>query len=678
MVDPIQATGHKQSNYDRLTGEWRCDGARLGSPCNNGPDAKGRCPYVSTGKRHPCQPEKNASGYHCKRSSELGGPCQQGPGDSGECGICLPACRPLMGYRRQRRLWFIRMMALAIAFLGIVLGATQVQSWMQDDSAISPQHRFTSGCETCHTLTGDQFSQWVVSGAYNLLSHPSAETYPCTQCHEFSGPPMQAHNLDALQIAKLQQRINPDLGPKPSQQIACHQCHKEHKTPANLDADLDNQQCQSCHQKTFTSFDKSHPEFTRFPEPKQQRPLFDHSKHFSRFRQSKYQSTRPADCASCHMTNQTGTMVMPLFENTCSNCHLVKDILNVGGNKTSAVSWLTVPRIDASQLSIGLWPNCKTSGSKSIKSLSPITLSLLNADPETQAAVLLLRNKKTRFDKIKTASDDEREALTLLAWSFKQLLHDLNSGKDIRWAHQNANLSKQQKTVIAKSTAINSDMLALFTQQFFTDIADTVGKNIRNTEGQCIDRSAVKRLKKQWSKTKTNTLQGWYIQFNAKTMELGYRTQQHKDAVQQTLMNQYWHDPITFSWLNDKKKSINCQKCHSKNSTGNAWVWKQEPTSFSTLFSHMPHLTLGLDCNDCHQLTEAEQVKETEAKYIQEETIELSDFRRMDKNQCQECHHAEGRSDQCSSCHQYHSETILHTRNFESWDAMVKEGPSKP
>jgi len=663
MVDRIQLTGHKQSSYDRKTGEWQCDGARLGSPCENGPEKNGNCPHAKKGQRHACKPQGRDGEYKCNRASEYGGPCLKGPDEYGSCSISYPPCRPLAGNKNKRRKWSSWMVVLGTAFLAILLGSQQMKTWMKPGN-ISFQHRFSDGCDTCHINSGETFSEWWIIGNKNIWSPQPAQSYSCTNCHEFDGPAMQAHNNNSEQIQKIQHRLNPELASKNTDKIACHQCHKEHKGALGIQAKLDNKQCQNCHQQSYSGFDKSHPEFTNFPKPKQQRPLFDHAKHIKRFKQEKYQSTRPQDCSSCHMQNSTGVVAMPKFDSACANCHLQKDILNVGGKQASAVSWLTVPKLDAKKLAIGLWPNCRVRGLNTVESLSPITLSLLQADPKAQKAITLLKKNKTRFDKIRKASEEEIAAMTQLAWSFKQLLWDLQSGKAIRWENHKKDLTKQQKDLLIRTTNINSDMLSLFIQQFFTDLDATIGANIKTAQGACMGRLELRKLKKQWGKKDINSVQGWYIQYNQKTLELGYRTQQHKDFVQQTLMDQYWLNPENFAWLKEKKKSINCQKCHVENEDETAWVWQQDAVALSTRFSHKPHLILGVSCKKCHQLS-SDKNKQTNL-------INYSDFATMKKQTCQTCHKSGGRSDQCSSCHSYHSDALIHEKKNVNWNKFIE------
>jgi len=679
VVEQIQKRGHKQSQYDLQISEWRCDGARLGAPCDKGPLKNGNCPHAKKGTRHPCKPSQANGKNQCTRSEQQGGVCEKGPDEFGNCGITYPACRPRVSNTRKRRQITRVMIVLAVSFLAIVLGSDHMKTWMQTDN-ISLQHRFSNNCEACHSNSGNSFSDWWIIGNKNLWSQEPANEYPCTQCHQFTGPEMTAHNLEKAQITVIQKHINPTLPHQDNDKIACHQCHQEHQGPNGITAKLNNKQCQSCHQKKYSGIDESHPEFTQFPVVKKSRPLFDHDKHFKRFQKNKYKTTRPEECSSCHMQDAIGNIQMPIFEEACADCHLQKDILDIGGKQASAVSWLSVPRMDAEKLSIGLWPNCRSSGLKTIDTLSPITLSLLNTNPLAKIAIQLLKDNNTRFDKIEQAAPDEILAMTTLAWAFKKLLWDLNNGEKIKWQSEPTKLSKLEKTFYTQAISINSDMLKSFTQQFFPDLANTVGETNTNVDGVCMDKKQISQLKKQWGKRKLNGIQGWYIQFNLKTMELGYRTQQHKDLIQKSLMDQYWNDSETFKWLVEKKKSINCQKCHRQNNEANAWQWKQSDSKFSTQFRHKPHVVLGVDCSNCHQLSHVAKDSKIMKKTPDWQLTNHSDFLKIKKDNCQSCHKQNGRTQQCSSCHKYHGKSKMLHRNFESWQqsSVLTKSKVKP
>jgi hypothetical protein len=659
MVDKIQNTDHKKSQYDRLTGEWRCDGTRYGSACSQGPSSSGQCPHAKAGIRSLCEPKKNGGKFYCQRSDEAGGPCVNGPDEMGNCGTQLPPCRPKIGNLNRRKQWSKRMVVIGIAFLALILGSKHIMAWVQSDN-LSLYHRNVSECSNCHEGIDNSFSTWWMQGNYHLWANEPAKSYSCTDCHQFNGPPMKAHNLDKQSLFAIQQSIHESVNEASFEKnIACHQCHNEHQGAYGVDAILDNQQCQSCHSKQFSGFDKTHPEFHHFPESKSQRPQFDHKKHFRRFSQKKYKSSSPENCQSCHLPDMADEVVLPSFETACKDCHLEKDILNIGGKQTTAISWLSVPRFDAEALTIGQWPNCKTIGSYSIDDMSPITLSYLEQDPEVKTAIEILSRSSIRFDKSEKATDEELAAMTTLAWGFKKLLSDLKSNKDIHW-HEDRAKSTNIKEKISK---INSDLLTVFIQEMFPSLEEELKNKESLPPGQCMSKDNLSSLRKKWGKPKINSMQGWYIQVNNKTMELGYRTQQHMDLIQQNIMDQYWMKPELFQWLTEKKKSLNCQKCHTANETNDGWIWKQEPIQFTTNFYHKPHLISASSCQDCHRINDTEKQDGSGVKEFHFQ----SDFLSLSKSDCQSCHNNQGSTDQCTDCHSYHKESIMLDNYEQTW-----------
>ncbi len=302
-----------RSAYERPDSGHVCGrGAEWGTPCWHGPNHDGSC-----GGEAECTPYDNKGRWECRRVQAAGGPCENGPGPDGSCGCSHPPCVPRRTLRHIR--WRISLIALglvvaALAALTHLAGdadsfAQIVRNGALDAGELTDAHAgFTGarGCKVCHSAHNAQPLAWLAS-AFSANDMAKA----CLDCHTFGGPVGAPHN----EIFAANKRVR---------KTECAMCHTEHKGhDANISG-LSNEQCATCHEKSFSDFVRGHPKFSdRFPHFRRASIKFDHVSHQEKHYQDKNVAKyAPASCTSCHRTEMAGRAVAPLgFEKACAKCH---------------------------------------------------------------------------------------------------------------------------------------------------------------------------------------------------------------------------------------------------------------------------------------------------------------------------------------------------------------------
>ena len=167
------------------------------------------------------------------------------------------------------------------------------------------------GCKTCHDAHDAKPTGWIqaVFGKNDLSAQ-------CVDCHKFGGPADRPHNA----VFTAATASNDKMGKK----TECTMCHTEHK---GVDADistLDNKQCAACHKKSFSTFDRGHPKFSKqFPHFRRTSIRFNHASHLNKnFLKPEVKDKAPASCTTCHQASSAQRSVEPLgFEASCAGCH---------------------------------------------------------------------------------------------------------------------------------------------------------------------------------------------------------------------------------------------------------------------------------------------------------------------------------------------------------------------
>jgi predicted CXXCH cytochrome family protein len=311
---------HDISTYERPTGPFRCGrAASWGKPCWQGPDLGGHCQGASE-----CSPILKGQRYECRRPTRAGGPCQAGPLPDGMCPHGQPPCQPRATLRSLRKRFSI--IALVIVIASIALGTTVIRpaSSGASTAAIDPgplsraHSEFTrkTGCVSCHAAHDTEKGNW-----FAWLVNDSDVSSSCTNCHAFSGPATNAHNMAQV----------PDGVP----QVGCGTCHTEHQGADVNISTVANVTCSNCHQKQVTNFEHNHPAFdARYPSALPDRVRFDHARHLTDYfvtpkwlkgegRDADFAAQARDRCTACHKVDgATRRRVQPAaFEKICAGCH---------------------------------------------------------------------------------------------------------------------------------------------------------------------------------------------------------------------------------------------------------------------------------------------------------------------------------------------------------------------
>ena len=255
----------------------------------------------------------------------------QRPVDNGETPVLVKAA-----LRKQRGMFTFAMTALTVGFLLIGLNSPWSNEFIAPGPLSSPHAQIlgdmgSDRCAACHQQADASFSQWAMSMVGASSANVPADHHQsqlCMKCHEKNFAldlALNPHNIPTEELNALTTNgsssafaIKSGLGLNHGNQIACNACHREHHGDVSLSR-LTDQQCQSCHQQTFHSFETDHPEFTKWPLQRRQNIAFDHGTHF----QKHFPANKTAfACNQCHTADLTGNVQQTTpFEQSCGACH---------------------------------------------------------------------------------------------------------------------------------------------------------------------------------------------------------------------------------------------------------------------------------------------------------------------------------------------------------------------
>ena len=307
--------GHDATAYERPDQPYVCGRSSLWrKSCWQGPGLDGQC-----GGAFECIPVRSGDRWECRRPRQAGGRCSQGPLPNGSCAHRHAPCAPVSSLRRLRgRVSLFAVLALVVV---LILGPdptdrTLVNPAALDAGPLSSVHAGFAreqGCSACHASHSSDAWGWF-SAAFRH-NDPSVR---CADCHGFSGPAMRPHNT--------QHPKRSDLG-----DMSCVRCHAEHRGAGMKIARVPDRVCANCHEKSFSSFRVSHPQFAaRYPYTRPGNIDFDHSKHVNQYfsepkyakRSPKFAAAARTQCTLCHEVESATREVRPKrFAEICASCH---------------------------------------------------------------------------------------------------------------------------------------------------------------------------------------------------------------------------------------------------------------------------------------------------------------------------------------------------------------------
>jgi Cytochrome c554 and c-prime len=371
-----------------------------------------------------------------------GQPCPSGPTGRGEC--IHRDCKP------TRRLFSVRRhIQFAIVASGLfIYVALLVSNYRQDAFAPGPlslahaqilqNSKNTERCAACHTAGQLNSLAWF-SSPHPMTDSGKSQSQLCAECHIRDMPELSINNPHDLAIEKLRRESKPNavtssMGTKlvstarvdlAIHDLACSDCHQEHRgSTAELQA-ITSQRCQSCHQSQFASFTKGHPEFKNYPYGRENRILFSHGSH-----QADHFPKKNAtfECRNCHVDQQdtgvVGNIMRSLpFEQACASCHQqpLQNALSDG------IVFFQVPSFDRKKLEdagveLGLWPEDASQGFDG--KIPPLMRLLLEKDDSLRDALGLIP-PETDFSKLDLAKPETIQAIGKIAEGVRKLLKEI-------------------------------------------------------------------------------------------------------------------------------------------------------------------------------------------------------------------------------------------------------------
>jgi len=432
MTKRLQHFGFQKSPYERPSAKWICGNADAGHSCRLGPSGSGRCQAAQE-----CEPLRSADAWTCTRPQSLGGPCGEGPGVDGRCGRAAIPCKPRRTLRSLRGRVTRWVSAATLGALALSLGSVVGLDIFYPGPTIRG-HAEVGDCVNCHAAFDSRSEHWLLAAF--RPNDPVADSKKCLACHDKGRDALYPHSLAVAKLAEQTKAVRqqPQSTRSPfllsiSEQLferaeetmaalACATCHKDHKGEIFNPTMVSNQRCQSCHKVKFTSLGQGHPAFGDYPYTRRSRLAFDHNKHFRKnFSDAKIDEP-PKSCATCHLTDPSGSfMLAKPFEQTCVACH-GKDIEGEGVAGPKGIAVFSIPGLDTDTLAergldIGEWPQLALADA-----LTPFTRILLAAEP--RIAVDLDRIAGLDLQDLTKSTDGELAAVQRVAWAIKELLFD--------------------------------------------------------------------------------------------------------------------------------------------------------------------------------------------------------------------------------------------------------------
>ncbi len=341
-----------------------------------------------------------------------------------------PEDKRLFALYRKLVLWTLLVLGGLILW---VLSGDQRNAFIQPGT-LTASHAGIKQCDACHSAANLGIKGWLNSALSDSTQH---DTKLCLNCHELGEFPEFAHSVSPEVVTSITESKNLSnsgqtllvkgakrLGwaPQSGARLECKSCHQEHSGNHQLITANSADHCQSCHSQSFVSFEDGHPEFSQYPFRQRTAINFDHVSHINKHFDEQQ---APTSCLTCHQTRNQGNEMSTLgFEQTCSSCHS-EDIR--GDKRATATGFdvLRVPGLDTDtlrerQIFIGEWPKHADDG------LSPLMELLLQSDSH-YATVRPVLGTLDLMD-LRTASDEQLNAVATLAWCVKMLLQNIIDG----------------------------------------------------------------------------------------------------------------------------------------------------------------------------------------------------------------------------------------------------------
>ncbi len=690
-------------NFFNKQQKWVCGRAEIGKSCRSGSDHQGDCH-----SEYECQPLQKEDRWYCASPT----PCAQGALPDGGCSKKLGFCLPQLSQKAKIsriNLW------LFIAFISIFLFIIAAKAYSPGE--LSSNHSFLeSECQSCHS-SGGLKSINILLQALQPFQH-NTENALCVDCHQFGEQAGLAHNLSHSHLQALTEKVTQQplnstllmatlaqsgLDDQSEKNISCISCHHEHQgTQHDLTA-INDKNCQSCHQQTFTEF-KDHPEFSEYPYADKTQINFNHPEHIAK-NFADEAAVQPENCNDCHQPDNKGELMLSKgFDQSCRACHL-KQIQgdSQAGSKGIAVFSLMgmdIETLKAKGFVTGSWPEDADS------ELSVFMRLLLSNDPKAVKALNILEKMDT-LD-LRKASNIQLQAATDLIWSIKTLLATLQSQghnalkqsleKSLANSLSSTKFSAlvsllppalfnealkywfpllnqelklyQQNDLIALKQLLNAPVIAEIKHIIPSAITETIEDDLLADDGllggddldslmadddddllsldeeDSFDEPQESSVKLTTSAEEWVKSGGWYQSYDS----LYYRPSVHEDPFLKG-----WLDlsashadknlQAIFKTISKPQAPGMCLKCHTlTDDKAINWTAKRPDKNHQpfTRYAHDRHLAMAgiKNCATCHQFSQTSEKSQS--------------FKSIEKQQCSSCHAEQKASESCTTCHNYH------------------------
>ena len=356
-----------------------------------------------------------------------------------DMGSELPVSRTSL--RSKRKMFVLSSLAFSIGSLLILFNSPLKNDFLAPGPLSSVHANILKGtdrCAACHEAGSVSVTQWT-QDLFTGGSHLGiSQSEKCMDCHDQSFGTefaLNAHNLSQEELADLTathtshfQQALFDTGqifqPPTNEhgELACSACHREHHGMQVSLTELTDQQCQSCHQNVFHSFENDHPEFTSWPQQRRDRIAFDHVSHMAKHFPDKKSEFA---CTQCHVDDDYQNVKLLVgYEQACAACHDQQVVdSSQKGMRLFALPMVDIDSIANAKRTIGEWPDSATGDFDG--PIPPLMRALISANPKASA---LLNKYGSEFDFADIDPDDLAQVNDAvdLVWHIKELFYELS------------------------------------------------------------------------------------------------------------------------------------------------------------------------------------------------------------------------------------------------------------
>lgn len=625
----------------------------------------------------------------CGRATE-GPDCEDGPLPDGICGNAVSRCQPipsLLAVRRRVAFW-LSMVTIGLSLL--FLSGLNEPAFFSPGELTFGHGASAEACADCHSAAHGSLVDWV--SALGVPGTKEENGKLCLRCHNLGERAFQAHGRPTRELAVVTERLGrtsgstdvpfflgvaswvPGVVPTKGEPLACATCHREHRGKLfNLTA-MDEQQCQTCHTRTFSDFANGHPPFSSYPYKRRTRIAFDHTSHIGKHFLGEFKKDAPVTCTACHRPDDDGqTMRTGTFENVCASCH-AGQIEGIGRSDAKGLAFLRLPGLDLETLqehgvSVGEWP----ADANVEDGLTPFMKLLLKTDSVFTEDLALLSGFDD-FTDLSDATDEEIAAVGRMTWAVKRLVYDLimkGQPEISNRLRMTTNIGTRKFTDLFGQLPV--EVIYAAQQQWLPHLAmELSDSGAVETVMRLENRNVEQEVQMDRERERRMMVGGWYRQDSE--FAILYRPIGHADpflcawldlTAQATGVKHVRSAEEIFTALANPKAPGLCMKCHSVDAQAGQRKrihWSAaRPVPHerkATRFAHDVHFSLLDDkgCLTCHMMNPEAEVMES-FKDADPLTF-TSNFRAMKKTVCATCHTSERAEGTCLTCHNYHLGTV--------------------